>query len=367
LIIEHDGIVHHPFGGGSYVYKSTFIDYVLSQINKDEVKISIGAQPNSSPHFGTLIVFCLAFALSEILMKKNSKLKVSVSFEMVDTAPSNTFVIDGLKYQISLRENETDTPYYNHYSTLLNSLNKLSGVNYEIRRQHEFNNQLEIHKIVPCIIRQQKVVAPILDPNRGILKIRVACPKCGLTDKTGALTQLDETVIKTCCPLHGQFIVNITSESEKLEYNTPLRNLIRALVYSEQNKNPSVSYQWLRITGSDYTGFYQEQLLYKCVDLLGYIVSELPMIIYTPLILDWSGGKLSKSLYVNKNAYSYLPPYLINYESFDSEVGETGLNLLYSEVTDWINHPYKLFRHYTVYYFINLFDSNNIATSKQKV
>ena len=92
-----------------------------------------------------------------------------------------------------------------------------------------------------------------------------------------------------------------------LEYNTPLRNLIRGLVYSIDNQDETVDYEWLRITGSDYAGFYQEQLLYKTTDLLGYSVSKLPMILYAPLVTDWSGAKLSKSLYVKEGAYTYLP------------------------------------------------------------
>ena len=36
--------------------------------------------------------------------------------------------------------------------------------------------------------------------------------------------------------------------------------------------------------------------------------------------------------------------------------GIEGLEKLYNEVLRWVKEPYKLFRHYTVYYFLKLID-----------
>ncbi|MGA8942094.1 MAG: hypothetical protein WB502_05165 [Thermoactinomyces sp.] len=356
MLIKHDGVVHHPLGGGSYVYKNSFIDYLLNQIKKKEIRISIGAQPNSSPHFGTLIVFCLAFSLAKILQSRESKLKVTVCFEIVDTAPYKTMTIDGIEYQISLRESRNSDKNLVQFSELLSNLSQFSGVDYSMRKQTEFNNQPIISKIIKYIIKRKNLVAPILDPETATLRIRIACPQCGLTDKKGVKNVINESIIKTYCPLHGWFDYSI-DQTNKLEFNTPLRNLVRALVYMEENKNPDVPYEWFRITGSDYAGFYQEQLLYKCASILGYDLSSLPIIIYAPLILDWSGSKLSKSLYVKKDAYKYLPSYLVNYESFVKDKGIEGLKTLFNEVQSWVEEPYKLFRHYTVYYFMKIFES----------
>jgi hypothetical protein len=62
--ILHDNVVHHPLGGGSYVFKEKYIDYILEHVSKSDVRISIGAQPNGSPHFGTIVTFSLAFSLA---------------------------------------------------------------------------------------------------------------------------------------------------------------------------------------------------------------------------------------------------------------------------------------------------------------
>ena len=55
-----------------------------------------------------------------------------------------------------------------------------------------------------------------------------------------------------------------------------------------------------------------EQLLWRYIAL-----GEAPLIVYVPLIIDWSGAKLSKSLYVQSGAYQYLKDqgmdYLVSY------------------------------------------------------
>ena len=233
-------------------------------------------------------------------------------------------------------------------------LSKFSGIGYEVRRQKDFNSQFNISVILKAIIAQREMIVPMLDPRYGNLRMRVACESCGLTDKNGINNIYHEDEIESFCPNHGWFSTSIDDESGRFEYNTPLRNLIRALAYSQQNADLGNPNEILRITGSDYAGFYQEQLLYKVASRLGYPAHELPAIVYAPLILDWSGAKLSKSLYVKEGAYKYLPEYLINYEKFSELLGESGIRVLFDEVSSWLDEPYRLFRHYSVYYFMEL-------------
>ena len=68
------------------------------------------------------------------------------------------------------------------------------------------------------------------------------------------------------------------------------------MLYGTINTSKKYDYEIIRITGGDYSGFYQEELLYKVASLCDFKVDKLPMIIYCPQILDWSGAKLSKSL-----------------------------------------------------------------------
>lgn len=253
-----------------------------------------------------------------------------------------------------MRESGEMDKYIDQYYQILEQLSNLSDVSYQVRGQKEFNKHASIPEIVKKVIDNREILAPILEPKKHIIRIRAACPICGLTDKRGIENEFIGDKMICFCPEHGRFEVDINKESERLEYNTPLRNLIRGLVYSIDNQDETLDYEWLRITGSDYAGFYQEQLLYKTTDLLGYSVSKLPMILYAPLVTDWSGAKLSKSLYVKEGAYSYLPSYMINYENLRKEMGIVGLTKLYTEVHSWLENPYKLFRNYSIYYFMEV-------------
>lgn len=352
--LEHDGQVHNPLGGASYIFEEDVINWLLKHLQKSYVRISLGAQPNSSPHFGTLTTFCLAFALGS---KINSDSKhTEIFFEVIDTAPFESREIEGIKYQISLRTSKISDKFIIQYEELLATLSNLSGISYKLRGQAEFNKHIAIPSILQKIANNKDMIGSILDPKKEKLMIRVACKHCGLADKHAIKTIIVHDGIKSFCPEHGWFESKFTN-SDKFEYNTPLRNLIRTLVYSEDNSNPEINYEWLRVTGSDYAGFYQEQLLYKPTSLLGYSANDLPIIFYSPLVTDWSGAKLSKSLYVKNEAYKYLPNYVVNYESFKEKFGTKGIETMYSEVLSWLVKPYKLFRNYSVYYFMELFEN----------
>ena len=352
-VVKHDGKILHPLGGASYVYEQDLIGYIANRLTRENIKISIGAQPNGSPHFGTLIVFSLAFALAELLNKQNSK-TTSITFEVIDTSPAKELVIDGLKYQISLRDSGQADVFLAQYEQLLSILKDLTGVAFTLRRQNDFNSQPTVPVILKRVIDNEVLLAPILNPNKKKLKIRVPCPNCGLTDKEATKNILFKNHLESYCPKHGKF-KTYYKNSDRFEYNTPLRNLIRALVYATDNENPKKDYYWLRVTGADYAGFYQEELLYRTTSLMGYSIDKLPIILYAPLIVDWSGAKLSKSLYVKHGAYKYLPDYLVSYERFYKRFGEKGIAKLYSEVKSWLENPYKLFRAYSVYYFMGVF------------
>jgi predicted nucleic-acid-binding Zn-ribbon protein len=354
--IECNDDILYPLGGASYVFEQDLIPYILHKIRKQKIVISIGAQPNGSPHLGTISIFALAFSLGEALKKAKNNVDVSVLFEVVDTAPSETVIIDGIEYQKSLRKTGKAKEMMEEFKTMLEYFSKNTKINYNIRYQNMFNNQKEISDIIKNIVKKRDVLASILDPKHKKLRIRIECPKCGLTDKESANIVFEKNNIINYCPLHGRFSINYLKDIEKLEYNTPLRNLIRAMAYGNNNANQEIEEEIIRITGSDYAGFYQEELLYKAAAEIDYPIKRLPMILYSPLITDWSGAKLSKSLYVKERAYEDLPRYLLNLKSMISELGINGLKIMLDIAREWIDEPYKLFRNYSVYYFIKRYE-----------
>lgn len=67
--IECDGKVYNPLGGGSYVFEKDIANFLLQKFSKNNIVISIGAQPNSSPTFRNIDCFFYSFFIS----KKNER------------------------------------------------------------------------------------------------------------------------------------------------------------------------------------------------------------------------------------------------------------------------------------------------------
>lgn len=82
-----------------------------------------------------------------------------------------------------------------------------------------------------------------------------------------------------------------------------------------------------------------------------------PVILYAPLIVDWSGAKLSKSWYED-GGYKYLKEkgmeYLLSLKVLRRE--GRSLNPLFRAVEDWVENPKKLFRPYSVEYIHRLYE-----------
>lgn len=353
-LIQHDNVAHHPLGAGSYIFRDKLIQHLNLLCTKSRIILHIGAQPNSSPHMGVIINFTVAFFLASKLQQDHSR-SVLISFDVVDTAPSEQLTINGVQYQRSQRFTREMDKYMPDFFEILESLKNRTGVEYRTRTQAEFLGDPNVSTVLRQIICNREVLGSSFSPNTGKLAIRAACPHvdCGLADKGGVENVYsfldDESTIEFQCPEHGHYTLNLADPQhiQKLEFNTPLRNILRAKVFA---RDPDAS--WIRVAGADYAGYYQEQLLWR------HIASEEALLIfYSPLIVDWSGAKLSKSLYVKSGAYQYLKDmemdYLVSYKVFKEQGKDLGT--LFDEVQDWVEHPYRLFRSYSVAYVDSLF------------
>ncbi|GBC10780.1 hypothetical protein RclHR1_00990013 [Rhizophagus clarus] len=181
--ILRDNEVHYPLGGGFYVFKEKYVEYILNHNPKSDIKISIGAQPNGSPHFGTITTFSLAFSLAQQL--KNKGKNVTILLELVDTAVSEDHDVNNIRYQKSRSYTKEIDKYIEHYKELLNKLRSYSGISFEIRRQSDFNSHRKISQVIGKIIKEREKIGSLLFPESKIIALRVACPQCGLADKHG--------------------------------------------------------------------------------------------------------------------------------------------------------------------------------------
>lgn len=353
-IIKHDHVIHNPLGGGSYIFKKNFIPHFLQYCKKKSLVIQIGAQPNSSPHIGTIATFAVAFSVAHHVQDRD----VIISLDIVDTAPSEQIIINGVTYQKSQRHTGEMENYMEDYKTLMASMQKYFGVKYRIRTQAEFLDDPKVMVAMNEILQQREELEKSFSPETGRLGLRSMCPvaDCGLADKHGIHNVYQGTVIKFYCPRHGEYTVNISDRTEitRLEFNTPLRNLLRAVVFASDEQS-----DYVRVTGADYAGYYQEQLL------LRHIPTS-PIIIYAPLILDWSGVKISKSLYVREGGYGYLKSqglgYYLSFKEFQDK--RKSLEVILKEVNSWLDDPYKLFRSYSLEYIHALFERVESGASR---
>ncbi|KZT37567.1 hypothetical protein SISSUDRAFT_1048303 [Sistotremastrum suecicum HHB10207 ss-3] len=292
----------------------------------------------------------------------------------------------------------------------------------------------QIPEIVERLVKLHEGLGLEMSPSYGVLAMRCACPVegCGYAEKHGRRNLYEtgggKVKIGFHCPEHGYWtIVPFEGGARNIEFNTPLRNLVRTVAYAEDTMqsrfslarsrstefvDPSLSNSTvrndkskgeerqrlhMRVTGADYSGFYQEQLLWRQLPRLsspshpqstnpnstsalrsasstpatnvkhanpssiGFTSTSVPpppVILYAPLITDWSSSKLSKSLYVRQHAYTYLKSekkdYLLSWERM-KELGRDE-KVLFREVEKWVQSPERLFRNYSVEYLGSLFE-----------
>jgi hypothetical protein len=403
----HDGQVHDPLGAGSYAFRDDFVGPILLGLVDDEMSATgttssnnqdaafvtptrpiifhAGAQPNNSPHCGTLIVFCYTFAVARAVKdrleaSKSGKLAppISVEITLVDTAPVNSesIEVEGIQYQRSYRDvpNALGTRMTD-YQEVLALLSTWSGIPVHISFQRDFFAQAHMSSLVNYLVANHKSLGHQLSPTHGTLALRAACPApgCHLAEKHGRLNQYTyQTVglgttladaepsegaaaITFHCPQHGPHTIKACSPNElaRLEANAPTRNLLRSMAHLLDTDKHHV-----RITGADYAGMYQETFLYRPLAAwsaaTGHARGRTPHILYAPLVVDWSGAKLSKSLYVRDGGYAAMRLFgsdgLCSYARLKEQVGEEGLRRLWDEVVRWVADPRKLFRCWSVEY-----------------
>ena len=243
---------------------------------------------------------------------KIAGVRVTVVCDLWNRAKGTQEIINGIVYQKSLQDTGLFEKHQPDCQNIASDLAKRYEIDYRIRCEEEFMRMEGISGIVKTIIQERESLSKVLMPGGGPLTIRAACPQCGLVDKyaiNNAYSK-DGMTVTFRCPIHNDFSHCIKDEIEKLQFNCQLFNLVLGRYYEK------VPFNYIEICGSDYAGFWQEQLLWRLLD-------QPILIVYTPLITDWSGSKLSKSLYLQEGAYEYLKQagqeYLLNYQVLKAE------------------------------------------------
>lgn len=350
--------VYYPLAGMNYIIDD------LAQIienkvgDKKEIVLWLSAQVNCYPHIGTLTNFTSAFALGKHF-REYFGLPVKIVVELLESVTGEEQCIEGHRYYKNLENVMTEDgltireKYLPFFVDVLERLKEKNNIDYEIRYFYDYQKDFLVKKSLIKVIENYDMLKDTLDPKSGEIRLRFPCPQCGLTEKHLWRTQINEITneaicMSSYCPLHGVYSIKIAENSnDKFDMNVPLRYLVKILYLLESNKVNNVLN--VIVDGGDWSGMWPLRVYMEPLLKLGY--TDVPSIIYTPTILDWSGSKLSKRMYVGSQAYrEYYKEGLINYSEFFKQYGEDAFDTLYEEISSWIMYPKRFIRDYTIEY-----------------
>ncbi|MFV0274897.1 MAG: hypothetical protein ACK5HL_01490 [Bacilli bacterium] len=360
--------VYYPLAGMNYVIDDLAKIIENKMAGKKEINLWLSAQVNCYPHIGTLTNFISSFALAKHL-QDYYKVPVKIKIELLESVTGEEQVIEGIKYYKNLDRVIVDDgktiieKYLPYFIEILDKLKLLDNIDYEIRFFYDYQKDPLVKKSLIEVMNNYELLRYTLDPKDGEIKLRFPCPKCGLTEKHLVKTKFDEinpTMIRmsSFCPEHGETSILIDEkDNERFDMNVPLRYLVKILYLLKKDKEDNSLN--VIVDGADWSVMWPLRVYMEPLLRLGY--KEVPSIIYSPTILDWSGSKLSKRMYVGNNAYrEYLKEGLINYSEFYNQYGDIGFERIYKEINEWILDPKRFIRDYTIEYMDAILNGEEI-------
>ncbi|WP_079031982.1 M20 family metallopeptidase [Streptomyces specialis] len=191
------------------------------------------------------------------------------------------------------------------------------------------------------------------------LRIRPRCPECRLMDKAATdlrITADDHAIhLDSACPHHGTYreTIDIHGTGGWYDANTPIRSIQKGyLLAAERDTHHACP---ISIDGADWGGAWHAHVLAPALALLGIPPHRWPVSIFTPMILDRTGGKLSKTLYVRYGRdYTDLPGAFLDLDLLLDHHGDHALTTLWNEARRWAAEPARLHRSYTTDYLTTL-------------
>jgi hypothetical protein len=355
-------VVYSP-GGLNHILGNVTDLIVFQSESFDSLEFHTGVQPNGIPHFGTMTTLMCTFALAKLFRDKYDK-PVSVIFDSLSNSPAKTEIHSGEVYFTSLKdsylngvsESERNLTYYKEF---LSQISNKSQVPYKIRDYESYISEPRTRQSLLKLLDNREVLSLNLNPKDHRLRIRPKCPHCNLSQKSASDTRYERNltgyVIYSRCPIHGSFSVDLNERnSDFVDINSQLRDLLKGVyLNSERKETRTLGFM---VDGGDWSGNWEKLIHSESLSLLG-LSCDTPRY-FCPVITDWSGAKLSKSLYVDGDAYSYLSKAFLNYREFIHHFGNRGIELLWTEVYSWVVEPKKFFRNYSIEYIQELVNEN---------
>lgn len=337
------------------------------------MRVACAMQPKATPHFGTGVVITTAFALARLFQDHFGK-PATVLLDLLDNAPAQTAVIGGIQYTLCLSHArgagrslaETNTEPVRQLAAWAA---QRAGIQYTLRTYSQIQAQPGFRHGLASILSRLEDFEPLFSPSEHRLRIRPVCPHCGLVDKTARTVQIQHASGLTLayqCGNHHRQTARLDDPAAVIDANTPVRTVLRSLCFARDRTEHAT--ETIVLNGGDWAGAWMQRVYFDGLQQLGCAGTKVPFNIFTPQILDDSGAKLSKTIYLTEGAYADIPPAWTSMQAFQDRFGPRGLDRLWDEISGWTQSPSKFFRNYTVRYleyaFGQLSGAEHAATAR---
>ena len=351
------------------VYPPVGIAHITSQIpdliadraaTAASIRVACAMQPKAAPHFGTGVVIMTAFALARLFQDRFGK-PATVLLDMLDNAPAQTTLIGGIEYTLCLSHAhdgdrnlaETNTEPVRELAAWAS---RRAAIQCKLRTYTQIQAQPGFRYGLADILSRPDVFEPMFSPAEHRLRVRPVCPRCGLVDKTARTVHVRQDhglTLTYSCGNHGWQSIRLDDPAAVIDANTPVRTVLRSLCFARDRDEHAT--ETIVLNGGDWAGAWMQRVYFDGMHQLGCTGIQVPFNIFTPQILDDSGAKLSKTIYLTKGAYADMPPAWISMQAFQDRFGSSGLDLLWDEITSWAQSPARFFRNYSVRYLEYVF------------
>lgn len=320
------------------------------------IRVAVAMQPKAAPHFGTGVVIMSAFAVAALLSETFS-LPSSVLLDVLDNAPADTVVIDGTEYTTCLSHAaapgggtlaDVNTEPVRH---LARWASQQSGVPFTLRTYTAIQAQPCFRDGLAEILARADQFEPLFSPSERKLRVRPVCPHCAMVDKTARTVTVQHgspLTVTFTCGRHGRQDASIDDPSAVFDANTPVRTVLRSLCFARDRSSAAV--ETIVLNGGDWAGEWMQRVYFDGLHALGCDATSVPFNLFVPQILDDSGAKLSKTIYLTAGRYADVPKTWTSMQAYEERFGSLGLARLWDEVASWTRAPEKFFRNYSVRY-----------------
>ena len=247
-----------------------------------EIRLACAMQPKAAPHFGTGIVILTAFALARLLRDTFGK-PASVLLDMLDNAPAQTSVIDGVEYSLCLSHaidggHSTADINTEPVRQLAAWASQQAAISFRVRRYSEIQAQPDFRLGLADVLSHPEMFVPLFSPSEHRLRIRPLCPRCGLVDKTARTVQVRQgnaLALTFQCGNHGSQTVHLADHAAVIDANAPIRTVLRSLCFSRDRDTQGI--ETIVVNGGDWAGAWMQRVYFDGLHQLGCCGPQRPL------------------------------------------------------------------------------------------